>query len=1017
MRIDLKKITQRFSFIVIFLLMAFTITAQTTITGKVTDSKDGSGLAGVTITVKGSKNSVQTDANGNYSITVPRDATLVVTSASYDRKELTVSNQTSVNISLSAANQQLNEVVVVAYGTRRRGDLTGSVTSVSAKDFQKGNIASSEQLLLGKVAGLQITTGGGAAGGGSRIRIRGGASLNATNDPLIVIDGVPVENNSISGSANFLNTINTDDIESISVLKDASATALYGSRASNGVLIITTKKGSPGKVKYNFNTQFSASTISEKLDLLSADEIRTIITDDAAVTGNNAYKNLLGTENTDWQEQIYQTAFGNNNNLSISGAIKNMPIRASVGYFNQQGILKTNKFDRYSASLNLSPKFFDDHLSVNLAVKASHTSNRFANEGAVGAAVSFDPTQPVYDTTNSGFFFKNERYFEWLQADGKPIDLATRNPLGLLNLRHNTSEVNRIIGNIQLDYKLHFFPDLHLLVNLGIDNADGEGNDNTDSLAATDYKTGGKRIHYEQEKKNTLIDLSLFYTKELKDINSKVDVLIGHSYQDFVTNVHNFPSLSYRAIVDPTKPLKKDTIGGTEPTFLTDKPQYRLESYLGRLNFTIANKYLLTGSIRRDASSRFSSGTRIGYFPAAAAAWKLKEEFFKNTNVLSDLKLRLGWGITGQQGLKNANGDDLFYPYLPRYSQSNTSAQYQFGNTFYSFLRPAAYDANIKWETTTTSNVGLDFGFLNNRISGSVDFYIKKTKDLLSIIPVAPGSNFDITLLTNVGNMENKGVEFSLNTVPIRSKNISWDFGFNITYNKSEITNLLKQPDPNFKGIDVNGVGGGLSNYIGKYAVGRAPNVFYVYKQVYDKTSGLPIDGLFEDINRDGQITDADRYFYQKPAPDVLLGINSQFSYKQWSLGLAAHGSFGNYLYNQFNSNNGVLRALKNPLTFINNGSRSYLDNRFTGSSINEYLSDYFIENASFLRLDNINIGYNAGKVFKDKANLRISGSIQNVFVITKYKGLDPEVSSDGGVTYTIYPRPRIFSLGFNFDF
>jgi iron complex outermembrane receptor protein len=1012
MRIDFKKIVQLFSITIFLSLLAFVTAAQTTVTGKVTDSKDGANLSGVTVNVKGTKNSVQTDAGGNFSIKIPSNtSTLVVSSVGYGVQQIPVNGRSVINVTIAQNATTLSDVVVVAYGTRRRGDLTGSITSVSAKDFQKGNIASSEQLLLGKVAGLQITTGGGSAGGGSRIRIRGGASLNATNDPLIVIDGVPVESNGIAGSANYLNTINPDDIESISVLKDASATALYGSRASNGVIIITTKKGGLGKFKYNFNTQFSLSTISDKLDILSADEVRDIISADALTSGNNAYKNLLGTANTDWQDQIYQTAFGNNNNLSISGAIKKMPIRASVGYFNQEGILKTNTFDRYSASLNLSPKFLDDHLSVNIAVKASHTSNRFANEGAVGAAVSFDPTQPAYATNKYG------GYFEWLQADTKPIDLATRNPLGLLNLRNNTSDVNRIIGNIQIDYKFHFFPDLHLLVNLGIDNADGKGNDNTDSLAATDYKTGGKRIYYQQEKRNTLADVSLFYVKEIKAINSKVDVLVGHSYQDFVTNVHNYPSLSYRALADPSKPLKKDTIAGSEPTFLTDKPEYRLESYLGRINFTIANKYLLTGSIRRDASSRFSPETRVGYFPAAAAAWRLKEEFFKNTNVLTDLKLRLGWGITGQQGLKDDKANDLFYPYLPRYSQGNSSAQYQFGNTFYSFLRPAAYDANIKWETTTTSNAGLDFGFLNNRISGSVDFYIKKTKDLLSIIPVAPGSNFDITLLTNVGNMENKGVEFSLNTSPVKSKNVSWDFGFNITYNKSEITNLLKQPDPNFKGIDVNGVGGGLSNYIGKYAVGHAPNVFYVYKQVYDSESGGPIDGLFEDINRDGQITDADRYFYQKPSPDVFFGINSQINYKNWNLGLAAHGSFGNYLYNQFSSNNGVLRALKNPLTFINNGSRSYLTTTFSGSSINEYLSDYFIENASFFRLDNINIGYNAGKVLKDKANLRISGSVQNVFVITKYKGLDPEVSSDSGVTYTIYPRPRIFSLALNFDF
>ncbi len=1003
-----KRLLKRMLIPLLVLLFPVLLFAQNKIiSGKVTDSKDGSPVAGVSVLPRSGApgTGTTTDADGNFRLSVSEKIThLIFSSVGFGTKEVEITGD-NISVSLTAANTALNEVIVVAYGSRRKGDLTGAVTSVSAKDFQKGAISSSEQLLQGKVAGLQITTGGGSAGGGSRIRIRGGASLNASNDPLVVIDGVPVESNNLPGSANLLNTINPNDIESISVLKDASATALYGSRASNGVLIITTKKGAKGRVKFNFNTQFSVANIAKKLSLLSANDVRNIITADATATGNNTYKNLLGTASTDWQDQIYQSAAGFDNNISASGSLGKIPFRLSLGYLNQAGILKTNKFDRLSSSLNLSPKFFDDHLSVNLNVKATTTSNRFADEGAVGAAVSFDPTQPVYGTNKYG------NYFEWLQADTKPIDLATRNPLGLLELRDNTSRVNRIIGNVQLDYKLHFFPDLHVLVNVGIDHGYGSGNDNIDSLSATNYKTGGKRTYYKQSKQNTLADVSLFYTKELTKLNSKIDVLVGHSYQDFYTNVYNYPNFSYRAITDPGNPAKKDTIAGSEPTFLTDKPEYRLESYLGRTNITIANKYLITASIRRDASSKFSPDTRVGYFPAVALAWKMKEEFLKNVSVVSELKLRLGWGITGQQDFTN------LYPYLPRYAQSTNTAQYQFGNTYYSFLRPAAYDSKIKWETTTTSNIGLDFGFLNNRISGSVDFYKKSTKDLLSVIPVAPGSNFDITLLTNVGNMENKGVEFTLNTTPVKNKNLSWDFGFNIAYNKSKITNLLKQPDPNFKGIDVNGVGGGLTNYIGKYAVGYAPNVFNVYKQVYDPKTGAPIDGLFEDINRDGKIDDADRYFYKKPAADVLLGLNTQVTYKQWSLGLAAHASFGNYLYNQFNSNNGVLRAIKNPLNFVQNGSRSYFDTYFTGTSTNEYLSDYFIENASFFRLDNINLGYNAGKVFHNKAALRLLASVQNVFIITKYKGLDPEVASDGGVNSTIYPRPRIFSLGANLDF
>jgi iron complex outermembrane receptor protein len=857
-------------------------------------------------------------------------------------------------------------------------------------------------LLQGKVAGLQITSGGGSAGGGSRIRIRGGASLNASNDPLIVIDGVPVEGNGIAGSANLLNTINPNDIESMSVLKDASATALYGSRASNGVIIITTKKGAAGKVKFNFNTQESLSVIAKTVDVLTGDEVRKIVNDDATSTGVNTYKGLLGTANTDWQKEIYQKAFSTDNNLSASGSLGKLPFRASLGYLNQKGILRTDQFERISTSLNLTPKFFDNHLAVNVAMKGVQTNNRFANGGAIGNAVSFDPTQPIYAGNKFG------GYYEWLQADGNPIDLSNRNPLALLYLRNNTSTVNRFIGNVQLDYKLHFLPDLHVLVNVGTDVAKGKGNENIDSTSATNYKTGGRRTYYEQVKKNNLADVSLFYSKELSGLRSKVDFLVGHSYQEFVTEVTNFPSLSYRAIVDPAKPGKKDTIAGSEPTFLTDRPEYRLEAYFARLNLTIADNYLLTASLRRDASSKFSKETRVGYFPAFAAAWKLKETFFGNTNKITDLKLRIGYGITGQQ-------DGIgYYSYLPRYSVSNNSATYQFGNSFVSYLRPEGYDPNIKWETTTTSNIALDFGFLNNRISGSIDVYKKKTEDLLSTVPVAPGGNFVNQITTNVGNLENEGVEFTINTVPVRNADVTWEFGFNYTYNKTRITNLLKQNDPNFKGIDVSGIGGGTGNNIGKFAVGYAPYIFNVYKQVYDSKDGKPIEGLYEDLNRDGQVNNDDRYFYKKPAPDVLLGINTQLQYRKLTVGLAAHGSFGNYLYNNYNSGSGVIRAIKNPQNFIGNAGRNFLETRFDN---NQMLTDYYIENASFLRLDNINLGYNVGRVLRDKANLRVTATAQNVFVITKYSGLDPENSNDSGVDGNIYPRPRIFSVGFNFDF
>ena len=996
----MRKSTRQFSRVLLlsFSLIFFSAIAfaQNAVTGKVTNATDGSPATGITVTVKGTKTATQTAADGSYKINAAANATLVFTGVGFAAQEIAVNAQPAVDASLVVTNQQLNEVVVVAYGTKRKGDLTGSVTSVSAKDFQKGAIASSEQLLQGKVAGLQITSGGGSAGGGSRIRIRGASSLNASNDPLVVIDGVPVEGNGIGGGGNLLNTINPNDIESMSVLKDASATALYGSRATNGVLIITTKKGAKGKTKFNFNTNVSVGMVADKVDVFTGDEIRAIVNAEAVKSGSNGYKNLLGTANTDWQDLIYQTALGVDNNLSASGTIKNvLPYRVSAGYLTQQGILLTNKFDRASAALNLSPKLLTDHLSVNVNFKYANTKYHHADGGAVGAAASFDPTQEVNANNKFG------GYFEWLDGNGQPQgtngNASNPNPLSLLKFRNNIETINRFIGNVQLDYKLHFFPDLHILANVGGDLTYQDGNDNIDSILVTNQSTGGRYTHYKQDKQNILAEVSLFYTKEFPKAKSKLDVLAGHSYQAFETNVYNFRSYKQSG----------DTIPATTPPeFATDKPQNRIESYFGRLNYAYDNKYLITATLRRDASSRFSEANRVGYFPSVAAAWKLKDDFLKDVRVVSDLKLRLGWGITGQQdGIGN-------YDYIPRYSLSSSTAQYQFGNTFYYYYRPSPYYPNLKWETTTTTNVGLDFGFLNNRISGAVDFYVKKTKDLLSRVDQAPGQNFDITLLRNIGNLENEGVEFTINTTPVKKANLTWDFGFNITYQTSEITKLSNVIDPKFTGLDVSGISGGTGNYAGKHQIGYAPYAYYLKQQVYDAVTGLPIEGLFEDLNRDG-VAD-DRYYYSKnPAPSILFGLNTQVSYKKWNFGLAAHGSYNNYMYNNFASRTGVLNAIQNG-SLLTNGSRDYMN---TGFRNQQFLSDYYIQNASFLRLDNINIGYNFGKIAHNKAGLRVTGSVQNAFVWTKYKGLDPENSNSSGIDNNIYPRPRVFSLAASLDF
>ncbi|MEO6453610.1 MAG: TonB-dependent receptor [Ginsengibacter sp.] len=999
MREKIQLFSKHLSIVSILLLLAFAGSAQSTITGQITDAKDGSGLAGVTITQKGAKNSVQTDANGNYSINMPASGTLVITSASYGRREVALRSLTSFNFTLEATNQQLNEVVVIGYGTSRKKDLTGSVATVTAKDFNKGTITTPEQLIQGKVAGVQITSNGGAPGSGSTIRIRGGASLNASNNPLIVIDGVPVDNNGISGAANALALINPNDIESFSILKDASATAIYGSRASNGVIIIVSKKGSSGKPKFNFSTQYSLATLPKQAEVLSPSQFRAYVNSH----GTPAQIAIMGNASTNWQDEIYSNAGTTDNNLSMSGSLKKLPYRVSLGFLNQDGILRTGNLERKSASITLNPKLFDDHLKIDLNLKGAINQSRFADEGAIGTAVRFDPTQPVFASGK-----RYGGYFEWLDPDPTSKTglrkLAPLNPVGLLEQKTDKSDVKRSIGNIQLDYKLHFFPDLRVNLNLGYDVSKGQGTIVIPDSAASSYlrspdaKHGGVNNKYLQKKSNTILETYINYVKDINSIDSRVDAIAGYSYQDFSTKNFNYPDYT-----------TDGTVVGDPPKFPFDIPANRLISFFGRVNYSFKGKYLLTGTIRRDGSSRFSEDNRWGWFPSAAFAWRVKDEnFLKDVNVVSDLKLRVGYGETGQQeGIGN-------YDYIPRYSLSNGQAQYQFGNQLFDLYRPEGYNPNLKWEQTATSNIGIDYGFWNNRISGSLDFYIKKTTDLLSVIDQPAGTNFSNKILSNIGDMENRGVEFNINTQLVRNSNVNWDLGFNVTYNKNEITKLTFTNDPKFPGNLVGGIAGGVGSTIQIHSVGYPKSSFYVYQQMYDK-SNKPVENLFEDRNRDGQINVDDLYRYKSPDPDVFLGAYSNVSWKNWSGGFALRANLGNYMYNNRFSNTGVQRNIIDPLGFLANGSTNLLETEFKGSADKYLLSDYYIENASFLRMDNINIGYNAGDIFRKNTNFRIGGTVQNVFTITNYKGVDPEVS--GGIDNNFYPRPRVFAINLNLNF
>jgi len=1016
MRKSISKISKQTYALLFFTLVAFGVKAQNTVTGKVTDSKSGLGIQGVTVTVRRTKTATQTDANGNFSIEASPTSTLVFTSASYAQKDVAVANQSSLNVSMEVSAEKLGEVVVIGYGTALKTDLTGAISTVTEKDFQKGAITTPEQMIAGKVAGVSVISNSGAPGAGSTIRIRGGSSLNASNDPLIVIDGVPLAPNtnldgtpSIAGAANPLSMINSDDIESFTVLKDASAAAIYGSRAANGVIIITTKKGRSGALRVSFSTVNSLSTIAKKASVLNGDQMRSVVN----ANGSAAQIALLGSANTNWQNQIFQNALGTTNDISISGGIKNLPYRVSIGYQNQSGILKTDDLQKTSVSLALNPVLLNNHLKVDISLKGSFENTRFANQNAIGAAIGYDPTQPVYSSSK-----RFGGYQEWVDANGNLRSQIPYNPLGLLEENRNISNPLRSIGNIQLDYSLPFLPDLHVKVNLGYDVADGKGTTFIPDSAASNYNVanpgtlGGSSGQYKSTIQNTVAEYYLNYVKDFKSIKSKLDAVAGYSYNNFQTTNYEYGSYSATGV----------KLSDGDSTARFDIPQNTIISFFGRAAYSYDNRFYLTGTVREDGSSRFGpfgTGTfsnigkpnKWGAFPSGAFKWKISQEkFLQNSKTISDIELRIGYGITGQQdGIAN-------YAFLPSYSLATSTAAYQFGNQFIQGYRPGGYDAGLTWEQTATSNIGIDYGFLNNRINGSIDFYIKKTSRLLESIPEPAGTNFSAFILSNVGDMKNTGVEFNINAQAIKSKDLNWDVNFNMSYNKNVITNLTVIPDdptyPGFPSGQINGTGAQGFAFIN--TVGYSKNTFNLYQQIYDSKTGLPIEGLFNDVNRDGIINSSDVVKNHRADPNLFFGFSTNLSYKKWSAGFVLRASFNNYVYDQFLATDGSLTNILGGST-INNVSTSYLTTLFKGNTTTQFLSDYYLYNASFLKMDNFNIGYDFGKIINGKASLRGTINVQNAFVITNYPGIDPEVSS--GIDTNPYPRPRIFSLGFNLNF
>ncbi len=951
--------------------------SQRTISGTVSDASTGETLIGASILVVGTSTGTVTDVDGTYSLSVPAGATAIRFSyTGYETVEMALNASNTIDVKMPAGTL-LNEIVVIGYGEVKKEDATGSVTEVNSEVFNRGAITAPQELLAGKVAGVQITPSS-DPGGGAQIRIRGGSSLSASNDPLIVIDGIPLDNRGISGARNIFDFVNPNDIETFTVLKDASATAIYGSRASNGVIIITTKKGKLGqKVKVEYNGNVSFSNALETGDVLDASEYASLI--NTQFPDGHPSKALLGTANTNWQDAIYETGVGHDHSLNFTGGVGPVPYRASVGYTDKKGILLTDRFQRTTASINLSPKLIDNRLQVNFSLKGMNTDNRFGNRGAIGAASFFDPTQAIFDE-NSPY----GGYTTWLQGNGDPNVLAPANPLAQLKFRNDESNVKRFVVSSSFDYRFGFLPELRANLNLAYDKSKGEGNINVPANASFAFFDGGIKNTYSQTKENSLLEFYLNYVKEMGQV--KLDVMGGYSWQ------RNYF----------TDDFTNSNISGTETATGDNSGELFLLSLFSRVNLTFFDRLLLTGTIRRDGSSRFSEDSRWGVFPAAAVGYKVVDTNGKGT--VSSLKLRLGWGVTGQQEI----GD--YYVHLPRYLASFENAGYQFGDTFVQTLRPGGYDSKIKWEETTTTNAGIDYGFLNERIYGSIEVYQRKTKDLLNFIPVPAGSNLSNFINTNIGDLENKGVEFSINLNPLRSQKMNWDFGFNITANQNKITKLTASDDPSYNGVLTGTISGGVGNTAQIHSVGFPANSFYVYEQVYD-AAGVPVEGLYVDRNGDGLVNADDLYRHEKAAPDYFLGFTSTFNYGNFDFSFAGRANIGNYVYNNVQSGTSYAN-LYHPTGYLGNVNSisSYLD--FNNP---QYLSDYFVQNASFLRLDHVTLGYNFGSMVQKVDFLKVFATVQNPLLITKYEGIDPEI--DNGIDNNFYPRSRTILFGLNARF
>ena len=973
---------------------------QIAVKGIVKDTT-GEPVIGANVLVKGTTNGTITDFDGNFQLSANKGDIIVISFIGFTAQELPATAEL-MNVVLKDDSEMLSEVVVIGYGVAKKNDLTGSVTAMKPDEMNKGLVTNAQDMMQGKIAGVNVTSASGTPGAGAQIRIRGGSSLNASNDPLIVIDGLAMDNSGVQGLSNPLSMVNPNDIETFTVLKDASATAIYGSRGSNGVIIITTKKGKSGsKPTINYSGNVSVSTKKKTIDVMDGDEFRQFVTN--MYGEGSAAVNTLGKANTDWQSEIYRAAVSTDHNVTVSGGLKNMPYRATVGYTNQQGILKTSKFERLTASLNLSPSLLEDHLKINLNAKGMIAKTRYANTSAVNAAVWMDPTQDIYDSREE---YKNfGGYFQWtsngaaLNDPNWPLTyntLATKNPVALLDQQDDNATSKTFIGNAEFDYKVHGFEDLRLHMNLGADYSTGKQTTIISPYSSTNHYYGYDGWT-ETDKYNLLFTA---YAQYMKDFNEAhhFDIMGGYEWQHFHREGMS-NGWGYYQSTHNEKPGQKTEHNANNNPWATEN---YLVSFFGRANYSLLDRYMLTATVRYDGSSRFKDHWAL--FPSFAFGWRIKEEaFLKDVDALSDLKLRLGYGQTGQQ---EGIGD---YNYFASYNV-NTAV-----DSFYPLIgngqlnRPIAYNNNLTWETTTTYNAGLDFGFWNGRLTGNIDWYYRETTDLLNTVSVAAGSNFRNQVMSNIGSLKNTGIEASLNWKAISNNDWLWDLGVNFTYNQNEITELV-DGDYQLTG----GISSGTGNMCQAHAVGHPAGSFYVYQQVYDN-NGMPIEGAVVDRNGDGTITTADKYLYKSPSAPWTAGFTSKLMYKNWDFSFSLRASFDNYVFNDLEAGSSNISSSQ---VLAQSGYLSNRPKNVLGKAWQTYdwvLSDYFVQNGSFLKCDNITLGYTFDQLFGAKIGGRVYATASNVFTITNYKGIDPEVA--GGIDNSLYPRPFTALVGLSLNF